>query len=57
MVMASKDDREYFRRRAASAKEMADGATDPSVSKIHRVMAKSYEARASEDVGDPIQAL
>ena len=56
-AVAKRNDREYFERRAACAKKMAETAADISVRRIHEVMAQSYEAKATEQPNDPIQTL
>jgi len=45
--MFDKQDREYFARRAARARKLADEAADPAVKKLHATFAAEYERRAA----------
>lgn len=45
--MFDKQDREYFARRAAHARKLADEATDPAVKRLHNRFADEYERRAA----------
>lgn len=45
--MFDKQDREYFARRAAHARKLADAATDPAVKRLHSKFAEEYARRAA----------
>ncbi|MEG3181359.1 hypothetical protein [Sphingomonas sp. LT1P40] len=47
--MHSSTDQDYYRRRAAKARQLAEQATDPGVRLIHRQMLARYEALAAGD--------
>jgi hypothetical protein len=47
-IMYHRTTREYYERRAKSARTLADQAASPAISKIHRELAQNYENRASE---------
>ena len=45
--MTDSNNKEYYARRAARAKELAELAVEPTIRKIHAEMAARYEALAA----------
>jgi hypothetical protein len=45
--MTDQNNQEYYARRAAIAKELADAAAEPAVSSIHAQMAAAYQELAN----------
>lgn len=45
--MFDNQDRDYFARRAAHARKLAEKATDAAVKKLHATFAAEYERRAA----------
>lgn len=56
-IMSHRSAREYYERRARSARKLADQAVSPAIGKIHREMARNYEQLASEAPEDAPQTL
>jgi len=52
--MFDKRDREYFVRRAAHARKLAEGAPDPAVKRLHSKFADEYERRAAGEQPHPL---
>lgn len=45
-AMFDQQDKEYFARRAANARKLANEAADPAIRRLHAEFAEEYERRA-----------
>ena len=55
--MMRSDDSEYYRRRAASERSLAQAAVDPRIAAIHDELAERYDLLANEDQWPTLQTL
>lgn len=46
--MADRDDLEYYRRREAQCRRLAEKASDPGIKYVHREMAANYAMKMAE---------
>lgn len=52
--MKQEHDAAYFRRREATARDLADRSNDPQIKRIHLQMAEDYAKRAEEAAAQPV---